>query len=140
MTAVGTGNAQSVGAVANARMWYPTVLALYTFNTVPVIRPYVGMGATYIFFTGEKSTTAYNAAVGGAGSSVNLKSFLTPYFRIGFEYPIDERWSINFDYGRFKLKTTATVSTQTPGIGEITRRVEIKDTPQIFGLTLGYKF
>lgn len=140
LTAFGTGEARTVGTVATARIWFPTVMALYTFTDFPVIRPYVALGATYTFFTEQKSSSAYTAAVQGLGSSIHLKNAWGPYARIGFEYPIDKNWGINMEYSSFRMKTVATVVTQTPGFGAISRRVGLKDSPRIFGLTVGYKF
>lgn len=140
LTAVGAGTGQSVGTVATARIWFPTVMALYTFTGPMVIRPYVGMGATYTFFTDEKTSSAYTAALQGSSSSMHLKGSWGPYARIGFEYPIDKNWSVNLEYSSFRMKTEATVVTQTPGFGPISRRVDIKDSPRIVGLTVGYKF
>jgi outer membrane protein len=140
LTVVGAGAAQSAGTVANARIWFPTVLALYTFTDVPIIRPYVGVGATYTFFTEEKASQAYTAAVLGSSSSLSMKASWGPYVRLGFEYPIDNNWSLNMEYSTFRFKTTATIATQTPGFGEITRRIDAKDSPRILGLTVGYKF
>lgn len=75
-----------------------------------------------------------------AGLSDTLLDDWGPYARIGFEYPINKNWGINLDYSSYRLKTVATVVTQTPGFGAISRRVDIKDSPHIFGLTVGYKF
>lgn len=140
LTAFGTRAAQSAGTVAKARIWFPTLMAVYTFTDVPVIRPYIGVGATYTFFTEERTSPAYTASVGGTSSTMTMKPSWSPYLRIGFEYPIDQRWSINTEFSTYHLKTTATISTQTPGFGEITRRIDAKDNPRIFGLTVGYKF
>ncbi|WP_454743610.1 OmpW/AlkL family protein [Cupriavidus necator] len=140
LTAVGAGTAQSVGTVATARIWFPTVLALYTFTDVPVIRPYLGVGVTYTFFTDAKSSSAYTAALQGTSSSIHLQNSWSPYARIGFEFPLDKHWVINVEYSRFRMKTAATIVTQTSGIGAISRRIDIKGYPQIFGLTLGYRF
>jgi outer membrane protein len=140
LNAVGAGAAQNVGTVATARIWFPTVMALYTFADVAVIRPYVGIGATYTFFTDQKSSSAYTTALQGSSSSIRLRDSWGPYARLGFEYPIDQHWHINVEYSTFLLKTTATVVTQTLGVGPISRQVDIKDSPRIFGLTVGYKF
>jgi outer membrane protein len=140
LTAIGVGAAAPVGTVAKARIWFPTAMLRYTFTNVPVIRPYVGMGMTYTFFTDQQSSPAYTGALQGSSSDINLKSSWGPYARGGFEYPIDKQWCVNMEYSSFRLKTSATVDTQTPGIGDIARHVSIKDSPQIFGLTIGYKF
>jgi outer membrane protein len=140
LNAVGAGVAQNVGTVATARIWFPTVLALYKFSDVPVIKPYVGIGATYTFFTDQKSSVAYTTALQGSSSSIRLKDSWGPYARLGFEYPLDQHWHLDVEYSTFRLKTTATVVTQTLGVGPISRQVDIKDSPRIFGLTVGYRF
>nr|WP_297383350.1 OmpW family outer membrane protein [uncultured Roseateles sp.] len=140
LTAVGAGTGQSVGTVATARIWFPTLMARYTFTDLGRIQPYVAVGATYTFFTDEKSSDAYTSALQGTSSSIRLKDSWGPYARVGFEYPIDKNWGINVEYSTFRLRTTATVVTQTPGFGPISRGVDIKDSPRIFGLTVGYKF
>jgi outer membrane protein len=140
ITVVGAGAAQAAGTVANARIWFPTVLALYTFADVPVIRPYVGVGATYTFFTQEKVSPTYTAAVLGSSSSMSMKASWGPYVRLGLEYPVDNNWSLNMEYSTFRFRTTATIVTQTPGLREIARRIDVKDAPRILGLTVGYKF
>lgn len=140
LTAAGAGVAQPVGTVATARIWFPTAMALYTFTEVPIIRPYVGLGVTYTWFTDEKASSAYTAALQGTSSSISLSDSWGPFARIGFECPIDKNWSVNMEYSAFRVDTTATVVTQTPGVGPITRRVNVKDSPRIFGLTVGYRF
>lgn len=140
LTAVGAGGAEQVGTVAKARIWFPTLMALYTFTSVPTIRPYVGVGVTYTFFTDEKVSPGYTTALQGSNSSMKLKDSWSPYLRLGVGYPIDKNWIINVEYSTFRIKSTATVVTQTPGFGSISRRVDIKDTPRIFGVSVGYKF
>jgi len=140
LTAVGAGTGQSVGTVATARIWFPTLMARYTFTNVAGVQPYVAVGVTYTFFTDEKSSSAYTTAFQGTSSSIRLSDSWGPYARVGFEYPIDKAWVINAEYSSFRIKTTATVVTQTPGIGAIVRTVGIKDSPHIFGVTLGRKF
>jgi len=140
LTAVGAGAATPVGTVAKARIWFPTAMVRYTFADFGAIKPYVGIGMTYTFFTEQQSSPAYTAALQGTSSSIRLKSDWGPYARLGFEYPIDQHWCVNMEYSRFHLKTSAAVATQTPGFGANTRHVAIKDSPQIFGLTIGYEF
>lgn len=140
LTTVGAGAAEQVGTVAKARIWFPTLMALYTFTGVPSVQPYVGVGVTYIFFTDEKVSTGYTGALQGSSSTMKLKDSWSPYVRLGVGFPIDKNWIVNVEYSTFQVKSTATVVTQTPGFGPISRRVDIKDRPQIFGLALGYRF
>lgn len=140
VTAVGTGAGSAVGDVVKARIWFPSVLAIYTFNDVPVIRPYIGAGLTYTFFSDAKVSAGYTAAFGGSSSSAELSGSLAPTVRIGAEYPLDDRWSLRMEYTTYRLKSTATVVTQTPGLGAIPRTTDITSNPRIFGISLGYKF
>lgn len=140
LTAVGAGLAAPVGTVAKARIWFPAAMVRYTFPGFAVLRPYVGVGVTYTFFTEQQSSPAYTAALQGSSSSINLKSSWGPYARAGLEYPLDQHWCINMEYSSFRFKTSAAIDTQTPGLGTVTRHVAVKDAPQIFGLTIGYKF
>jgi outer membrane protein len=140
ITAVGAGAGSAVGEVTKARIWFPSMLAVYTFADVPVVRPYIGVGMTYTFFTEEKATQGYTTAFQGSSSSVKLGSSWGPTFRLGVEYPLDERWTLRAEYTSFRLRTTATVVTQTPGVGAIPRTIDIKGYPRILGMTLGYSF
>lgn len=140
LTAVGAGAAEQVGTVAKARIWFPTLMALYTFDGVPTVQPYVGLGVTYTFFTDEKVTAGYTSAVQGSSSSITLKGSWSPYVRLGVGYPIDKNWIVNLEYSTFRIRSTATVVTDTPGFGPVLRTVDIKDTPRILGLAVGYRF
>lgn len=140
LTAVGAGAAAPVGTVARARIWFPTALVQYSFAGFNGFRPYLGMGVVYTFFTNQEVSGTYTSLFQGSASAIELKSSWSPYGRLGFSYAIDKQWGVNMEAGLFRLKTSATVVTQTPGFGAIPRGVALKDKPQIFGLTLGYKF
>lgn len=140
VTAEGVGVGSAVGETANARIWFPSVLAIYTYTNAPVVRPYIGVGMTYTFFTEEKVTPGYTAAFHGSSSSAKLSSAWGPTLRLGVEYPLDNRWSFRLEYTTFRLRSTATVVTQTPGVGDISRSTDIKGYPRILGASLGYSF
>lgn len=140
LTTNGAGTAAALGTASKAKVWFPTVLAQYTFTSVPVVQPYIGLGVVYLHYTDEEVTTAYTNAVQGSSSSMKLKDSWSPYIRVGLEYPLNKNWSINAEYSTFELNTTATIVTETPGVGPISRTVDLKDTPQVLGLTLGYRF
>jgi outer membrane protein len=140
LTAIGAGAAAPIGSVARARIWFPTAMLQYSFPDYAGFRPHLGLGVTYTFFTAQEVTPGYTAALQGSSSAIDLKSSWGAYARLGIEYPIDKRWNICMEYSGFRLKTSATVVTQTPGVGAIARGIELSDTPKIFGLTLGYTF
>jgi len=140
LTAIGAGAAAPVGTVAKARIWFPTALVQYTFPDFHGIRPHAGLGVVYTFFTNQEVSNTYTSLLQGSGSTIELKSAWSPYARLGLSYPIDKHWAVSMEAGLFRLRTSASVVTRTPGFGAIPRSVALRDRPQIFGLTLGYKF
>lgn len=140
LTAVGAGLAAPVGTVARARIWFPTAMLRYSPGEFSGFRPYVAGGVTYTFFTGQESSPAYTAALQGTSSTIDIKPAWGAYARAGIEYALDRQWCLNVEYSTFRLKTSAAVATETPGFGSITRNVTLKDSPRIFGVTIGYKF
>jgi len=136
----GAGNAAALGSAVTARTWFPAVLVNYTFASVFGVRPYVGAGVNYTFFTDRQVSAAYTNAVQGTSSSIKMKSSLGPVVRLGAEYPIDKNWAVEFGYLHYWIKTTATITTATPGFGNIVRTVDTKANPDVLGLTLGYRF
>lgn len=140
LTAVGAGLAAPVGTVAKARIWFPTALVQYTFDDFHGFRPHAGFGVVYTFFTNQEVSDTYTGLLQGSSSTIELKSSWSPYGRVGFSYALDRQWSVSMEAGLFRLNTSASVVTQTPGFGAIPRSVALKDRPQILGLTLGYKF
>lgn len=140
LTAIGAGAAAPVGTVAKARIWFPTAMVRYTIPGFSAVRPYVAGGMTYTFFTGQETSPAYNAALQGTDSAIKLNSSWGAFARVGVEYPLDRQWRLNLEYSSFRLNTSAAVDTRTPGVGTITRHVDLKDAPRIFGVTIGYAF
>jgi outer membrane protein len=107
LTAVGAGLAAPVGAVARARIWFPTAMLRFSPGAFSGFRPYVAGGVTYTFFTEQESSPAYTAALQGASSTIDIKPAWGAYARAGFEYALDRKWCLNVEYSSFRLKTSA---------------------------------
>lgn len=136
----GAGTGAPLGSVQTAKVWFPAVLATYTFADLPGIRPYVGAGVNYAFFTDPQVSAAYTGALGGTSSSSKLKKSWGPVVKFGAEFPIAKNWVLDVSYSRYWIKTTATITTATPGVGEIERKINVKVDPGAFGLLVGYRF
>lgn len=138
----GAGTASGLGQVGSARIWYPTALASYSFPPVTEagIRFYAGAGVNYTFFTDEQVLATYNTAVGGSSSKLDLKSSWGPVALLGAELPIAADWSLRLSYLHYWIKTTARIDTVTPGFGTIQRTVDVTANPDVFALTLAYRF
>lgn len=136
----GAGTASALGQIGSAKAWFPAALVTYTFAGPQSLRPYVGAGVNYTFFTQGQASPAYNGAVGGTSSTVDLKNSLGAVAKLGLEIPLSNKWVLDIAYARYWVKTTATIVTATPGVGNIERKVDIKATPDAFGVFLGYRF
>jgi outer membrane protein len=136
----GAGSAAAVGRVGTARAWFPAVLAAYSFGGLAGFEPYVGAGLNYTWFTDRHVTAAYTAAFGGTSSTAKLKDSLGPVVKLGVEIPLARSWVLDLAYARYWIKTTATIATDTPGVGLVERRIAIKANPDVFALTVGYRF
>jgi outer membrane protein len=137
---VGAGNGAALGQVGTTRAWFPAVLAHYTFDGPWGTQPYVGAGVNYTFHTDGQVSPAYTAAFAGSSSTAKLKSSWGPVLKIGVGFPLGRNWVIDAAYSRYVIRTTATVTTATPGFGDIVRTVDVRADPDVVGLMLGYRF
>lgn len=136
----GAGTGASIGEVGTTRAWFPAVLAKYTFTGLSGFQPYVGAGVNYAFFTDKHVSAAYTGAFSGTSSSSKVESSWGPVVKLGVEFPIAKNWVIDMGYSRYWIKTTSTITTATPGVGDIARTINVKADPGAFGLVVGYRF
>jgi outer membrane protein len=137
---VGAGNAAALGQVGTIRAWFPAVLGHYTMDGPWGTRPYAGAGLNYTFYTEGRVSPAYTAAFGGTGSAAKLKSSWGPVLKLGIELPLGRNWVVDAAYSRYGIRTTATITTATPGAGDIARTVDVRADPDVVALLLGYRF
>jgi len=137
---VGAGNGAALGQVGTARAWFPAVLAHYTFDGPWGTQPYIGAGVNYTFYTDGQVSPAYTGAFGGTSSTSSLKSSWGHVLKIGMGFPLSKNWVIDAAYSRYGIRTTATITTATPGFGDIARTVDVRSDPDVVGLMLGYRF
>ncbi|WP_269506410.1 OmpW/AlkL family protein [Burkholderia sp. IMCC1007] len=136
----GAGSAAGSGDIATAKVWFPALFATYTFTDFHGIRPYVGLGVHYTFMTNGSVTSTYTNAFHGTSSSIKFKDAWGPVARLGAEYLITKRWVLDLSYIHYWMKSTATITTATPGFGNISRTIDVKANPDVFGVMIGYRF
>lgn len=135
----GAGSAAPLGKVGSARAWFPAALIAYNFDVFGV-QPYIALGVNYTWFSEEKMTSAYNTAFGGTSSSSSLDDSFGAVAKVGVEIPLASNWSAGFSYSRYWIDTTATIKTQTPGLGVVKRKIDVEADPDVYSVTLGYRF
>jgi outer membrane protein len=136
----GAGNGAALGQVGTARAWFPAVLAQHTFDGPWGTLPYVAAGVNYTTYTDEQISAACTAAFGGTSSTAHLKSSWGYVVKFGVAFPIGRNWVVDASYSRYDISTTATITTTTPGVGDIVRFADVKADPGVIGLTVGYRF
>jgi outer membrane protein len=140
VTFVGAGTGAPLGEAASARGWSPALLVGYTFDDVPGVKPYLAAGFNATWFNGEEASAAYTSALFGSSTSASFKSSFGPVAKVGFEVPLGASWLLDLSYAYYWIKTTATLTTVTPGLGSIVRQIDVTANPGSVSLNLGYRF
>ncbi|MFT3720283.1 OmpW/AlkL family protein [Pseudorhodoferax sp.] len=134
------GTAAALGGIGSVRAWFPAVMGTYTWDAGPAFALHAGAGLHYTFFTDGTTNAVYDGAFGGTSSRARFSSSLGPIIKLGGTWSIDHRWFLDLSYSKYWIKTTATVTTATPGVGDIERKVKVRTSPDVLALTVGYRF
>lgn len=122
--AVGT----SLGTVDLGKISHfpPTVTLKYHFNTEQKFQPYVGAGVNYTTFfdddPGAVTSIEYDDSFGGA-------------LQAGFDYKLDDHWSINADIRKIWINTDVTIMAGTTRID-----ADVDVNPYVLTVGTGYRF
>ncbi|OAJ52917.1 hypothetical protein A6V36_35475 [Paraburkholderia ginsengiterrae] len=146
----GTGSLSSLGQIGSAYEWSPALLLKYFFNDATSnLRPYVGAGASYVWFSGAKLEPAtangaflYTPTFGNAltgPTSAKLSSSFAPVINAGFTYNITKHWAVDASLAYMWLSTRATLTTQSK-LGTVTSSTKLKLDPIISFVSVAYKF
>jgi outer membrane protein len=146
----GSGTLAGFGELGTARAWSPAILVNYHFGEPNSrLRPYLGAGITYTWFSNIKLSNAVSAGqllfsptVGAAlegPTSVSLSRSFAPVINAGLTYNIDSHWSIGASIAYSWLTTKATLTTQS-SFGTVTSTTKLKVNPIVTLLSVGYRF
>jgi outer membrane protein len=146
----GEGSLAPIGQLGEAKQWSPTVLAKYYFgNGDDVWRPFVGLGATYVWYSDVSLTPGLQNAVGGqlrrppgtTTTSAKLDKSFAPVFNAGLTWQFDRHWGMLFSVSYLPLKTTAKLTTRTlNGTTVGTSEARLKLDPIVSYVALTYRF
>jgi len=144
----GEGSLQGVH-IGEAKQWSPAILAKYYFgDKTSQFRPFVGAGATYVWYSDVKLDSGFQQLLsseisrgqtGAFPTSAKLSSSLTPVINAGMSYNIDKNWSVSLSVSYIPLKTTADLTTSTP-VGDVHSSTKLTLNPIVSFLSVGYKF
>lgn len=104
------------------------------------------VGPGVVTVVGDVSTRAdgvnstFTSAFGGTSSSTKLKASFGGVLRLGVNVPLSDKMVLQLAAARYLIKTKAEVTTETPGVGPITRSLTLRSDPNVFAAMLGYRF
>ncbi|MGI4856849.1 MAG: OmpW/AlkL family protein [Janthinobacterium lividum] len=142
----GGGSLSALGKLGSANEWSPTVLLKYYFGGPDAkLRPYVGAGASYVWYSNVRlepglASGAFLASSGLSGTTkAALSSSLAPVLNTGMNVRISKHWSANLSVSYVVLSTRATLTTQS-AIGTVTSQTKLHINPIVTFVSLGYRF
>ena len=146
----GEGTLGPLGELGTAREWSPTLLLKYYFlSAQSKFRPYVGAGASYVWFSDVKLSQQmangaflYSPQTGTAltgPTSVHIGSSFAPVVNAGLSYNFTKHWSAAFSVSYMWLSARATLTTNS-AVGQIKSESKLKLDPIVTFLSVGYTF
>jgi len=112
--------------VAETDLLPPTLSAQYHINPNDRVRPYIGAGLNYTFFSDERTWGALQ------GKKLELAGSYGPAAQVGIDIDVVPGWFINLDARWFDIDTDAKLDGVDQGTIEI--------DPYGFGLSVGHRF
>jgi outer membrane protein len=146
----GTGTLARVGELGQARQWSPTILGKYYFNEGnDAFRPFLGLGATYVWYSNVNLTNDLQSALGSqlrqrpfsTSTTAKLDSSFAPVLNAGIAYQFDKHWGLSFSVSYIPLKTKAKLTTTSVnGFPVATSEARLKLNPIVTYLAATYRF
>ena len=106
----------------------PTLLAQYHFTQFGKFKPYLGAGVNYTRF----SSVNFDPAVVAALQPSIKKNSWGLALQAGFDYQLDQNWSLNLDVKKVQIKTDVRSFGNKVG--------SFKADPLLVGVGVGYRF
>jgi outer membrane protein len=131
------GLSTSQPGAAEADVLTPALVAKYLFNTpVDKLRPYVGLGASYVVFQNITTSSGVSKVAGGGAK---LDDTWAPVYNLGVIYNFSERWSLNASVSYIPIETKITmVGSPASTYGTTTGTAKFNTTDYV--LRVGYRF
>ncbi len=151
------GDANINPIINSARQWSPAAMVQYHFfEPAARVRPFIGIGVSYNFFTNIELNPAFAASVNnnlgatlaaGAGkpgpTSVEAKASnaFAPVFNLGGSFAITDQWGLSASVTYIPLKTTSSmVIKASDGTVLSTSKASLSPNPVIVFVAATYKF
>lgn len=148
----GSGSLAAFGKLGKVKQWSPALVAKYHFlDANAKLRPYVGLGVNYTWYTGETVTNQQFVQQFARGTSMSASASPSwnPVFNLGANYALSEHWYVGLSVSYLPISTTATLRTTgvpvpvAPGVtvpGETVSHTKVHLNTVVTFLSVSYKF
>lgn len=109
----------------------PTLTLKYRWTGMGAFEPYVGAGVNYTAFIDDETPPSPPGPV----NSIDYDASFGPALQVGFDYRLDEHWSLNFDVRRIWINSEVSIDTD---LGPVQADVDID--PWVVSTAIGYRF
>ncbi|WP_424107360.1 OmpW/AlkL family protein [Paraburkholderia sp.] len=140
----------SINPLGDVRQWSPAVLLKYYFGTAESkLRPSLGLGVSYIWFTSAHVNPAFQQLLSaqlsrglttGLPTKAHVDSAWSPVFNAGVTYNIDRHWSAGVSVSYLPFGTKANLTTTLPNGAQVHSQAKITLNPIVAFLSVGYRF
>ena len=128
------GGISGLGDFADVKHLPPTVsLQYYPMGAQSAFQPYVGLGINYTVFFSEDLKGAADTSF----EDLELDSSLGLAGQLGFDYTLNENWSLNAAVWYMDIDTTATFKTKSNGAKNT---IDVELDPWVYMAGVAYKF
>jgi len=141
----GTGTLAGLGHLGSAKQWSPAIIAKWYFgNADDKFRPFVGIGATHVWYTSVNLSQLLQSQVTsgapGGTASASLSSSWAPVANVGLTYNFDKNWSLGFSVSYIPLDTDAEITGRVGNTVVSRSHTNLTLDPLVTFLSVGYKF
>lgn len=143
--------------IGEARQWSPVFMLQYNFGKPDAtLRPYIGLGAVYTFFTDVGLSDGVRADIrnnfgtplalaagkpGPTSVSPDASSDFAPVYGLGMSYRLDERWSLSMAATHLGLESDSIIRVKANDGTELAESRSSLDLGTfVFSLLVGYNF
>lgn len=110
----------------------PTLTLKYRWTNLGQFEPYVGAGVNYTAFIDDETPASPPSIV----TDIDYDESFGPALQVGFDYRLDDHWSVNFDVRRIWINSDVTIQTNVP----LTVNADVDIDPWVVSTSVGYRF
>ena len=128
-----------LGVLGAAKAAFPAVIGLYHVNFGDNDF-YLGAGVNYTVFYEAQASDFYTQIVEGETTSVDVADSFGGVLKIGYAYQLTPALKLDFSFAKYWVTADVSLTTQTPEIGAIERKVSVDLDPNALFVMLSYDF